>query len=318
MILSLSLSPTMNKLTVNTKLEGIRRVLSPQTNGLLKMQPSPVWSDTSDLSESDDETHASLLWNDDLADRVKESTHKPFLDVLMKRKSLVYVAPCNQRDSLFVPKDETTLLQIIDFRPRFFFARSETGYLSIRATNDDGEPKAYFQYKNVRRNKVFVLQDDCQEPLALCLPDGRDLNCKSAYTIYSRRPLENDDSDLEVVQHEGATFYPWVRVVVKTDKDEPKLQVWNSGDFCDEFPSPESLSRDMDDGTVVADNSSTKRCRSLMSKGEAYTYVGSRQQGQVGSSAISKKRGGWNVTVQTGADPAMILCLTVVLGEVLH
>jgi hypothetical protein len=296
-------------LSVNTRIEGIRRVLSPKTNSLLSKKNRSLRQDApGDHYDSDDETHVSNSNNNDVDPFDGDAAEEPDLDDLMMEKSFIQAAPGRQKDSLFIPKEEMSQIRMNDIKPRFPFLRSEIRYLSIH-NDSDAEAKAYIQYKKVSRNKVFVLLDDYQEPIALCLADGH----KTAYVIYSRRPLENKENNLEAVMHEGATFYPWIRVVVKAPhQDKATFQVWNGRDFIDVSTRyPEQSNRGTDDDTVVTSNSASRRLFAQM-------IVGPRHEGQVCSSATRNGRGGWNVNVQAGADPAMMLCLTVVLGELMR
>ena len=271
--------------SVNKKIEGLRWVLSPKKSAVSTKNVS-FPEEVSDHhkkcdGDSDDETHVLVSHHVDV-EHIFDTSQEPFLSDLMNRKAFVQVAPSKQKDSPFVPSEDTTHFQITDNKPRFPFPRSEVRYLSIHQDSED-EAKAYIQYKKVGRKKIFVLQDDCQESFALCMTDGRDLHCKTAYVIYSRRPLEDDDYNLDAVQYEGATFYPWIRVAVKSPQDLPTFQVWNGRDFEDIFCTPE-VKLDTDDDTVMTANSSPKRFWQQKA-GAAFRIVGPKDEGQVCSSA---------------------------------
>lgn len=341
-------------------------MLAPKLKGaLFQGSSSKIFvKNTKDESiTEDDDTHVSWSSNNGL---------QP-CDISMDDQSFNKTHSVDANDTttgsnLFLPKGYTTFLRISPLKkpPRLLSFLSQSAivnkvkYLSIHtvsSTELDGisneEPQGYIQYYRHCRlrggnsnNKVFQLLDENQEPVALCLPDSsrhlvdderepHTASFNAAYVFYCRRPISTEciNHDVDAVQHDGATFYPWLRVVIPDDTQskgvvsQPTFQVWDHGNFHAVSCLPESVvsknfncdfDLDYDQKDVDDDDTVDARNGGTMESSSSARVLTIAQDGKasLSASAMSFSQS-WNVSVHAGADPAMMLCLTTVLGKLI-
>lgn len=163
----------------------------------------------------------------------------------------------------------------------------------VSILNEEKEPVAYIRRK--KQDKSIILMDAANlETFVLCKQQK-----KTSFVIYSRRPLiSNDHEVLSAVQYEGDTFFPWL--MVSNVHVFPIFHVWNGLSFIGPTHSP----------TLVIDN---KPYRERFQLDESILKI------MAGHSVLccakhSKGSDQWNLQLEAGADPAMMLILSTVLS----
>jgi len=166
-----------------------------------------------------------------------------------------------------------------------------SNFLSI--LNEEKEPVAYIRRK--KQDKSIILMDEANhEAFVFCKPQQ-----KHSFAIYSRRPLTTNAQDvLSAVQYEGDVWFPWL--MVSNVHVFPIFHVWSGHSFIGPTHSP----------TLVIDNK-PYRDRNELDESMLKIMAGHRV---LCSSTHGKGSDEWNLHLEAGADPAMMLILSVVLS----
>lgn len=203
-----------------------------------------------------------------------------------------------------------------------------------------------FQLQDENQEPVVLCLPDSA---AGCDPVFHSKLSLSAFVFYSRHPLNcvvgDQNAQLSAVLFNGDTFYPWVRVLVPFNtysSQQPILQVWNKGTFQTmsclpdrAVPANLNLSvhdydEDNYDGNDSYDNGMAKKnnrdpmlpqepdennvpTSSIAHSTEATSLSNMSKRWWCGNQRSGRLC--WYVTVNPGADPVMMICLTVLLGK---
>ena len=202
------------------------------------------------------------------------------------------------KECIFVTKDVSTQLYIkkaSDRRRLRSFQRQSTGStinraLYHRVLNSDLETVAYIRYdKHVK--SIVLLDEANHEAFVLCLPHGNSL------VIFSRRPRTANCDVLSIVQYDGDSFYPWLKV--SNMCDVPTFHVWNGQSFAGPTKAPFAVFREK----KHQDCDNEEKSLLKITSGDHVLCFSSR----------GKDPEVWNVHLAAGADPATMLMLSAVL-----
>ena len=147
----------------------------------------------------------------------------------------------------------------------------------------------FVERKRVLKDRIYVLRDKDQKPIALTCVDGS-VDYVNACIIYGTKPLVSGTVPQDLVlQEDGVTFYPWFRAV-------------------DDHPSYTSI--DHWDGATFQP---FLRARPDKAEHAVGLLIRSASEHHTFGHLVKVKHGdkcGWDLTVAPGVDPAMMLCIT--------
>ena len=163
----------------------------------------------------------------------------------------------------------------------------------------------------------FMLYDGAGAPVALCVQGSHKM--ERYYTFFGRTPLHSGDEALEVDDPSNDSelsvpldFYPWFRVL---DQGACSLlyrpvRVWNGSTFdplCQAMAVPQSHKGPVE---AVSNHLGLKPCYNVL----LVDLDVDRSLGYM----IQTGRNDWELVVAPGVDPAVVLCLGVVLNDMVH
>lgn len=190
--------------------------------------------------------------------------------------------------------EEGKLIKLFIDHSQDFLTRN--GHLGIVDTNKEvyaGGLK-FTERKRFMKDRIFVLQDKDNKPIALTVEDGK-ADAVNACIIYSSKPLVDGTAAHLILKEEEIDFHPWLRAV----NDHPNyvsIDHWDGSSF-KPFLRAHPDKKDHAVGLLIKSAS------------------GHHTLGHL----VKMKRGdklGWDLVICPGVDPTMMICITAAMEDI--